>query len=231
MAAILVLFAVGCADDPVAVDLGGARQAKATVATSIDTFTVQIRFLAVQAFDPATNDRVNREKGREFALLALVKHLTAGKKGTYAVTGATVTAAEASGDRFHLTLQVPRAGVTREDPGAAPAKGRAERVAYTSVLFTRKRDQEQTLASLQAALLAEVENVRTLTERDEALAALNKAESRGLGHLKKLSDDIKSDLLLLGLERDELLGAVGKARQEFTAAVKAAVEDVRRAKD
>src|ERR1043165_9584979 len=98
--------------------------------------------LPVKSFDEATNARLNREKGRELALWALAKHLSDKESVEFYVSGAQIEKGGTDGKFYTLTLRVPRKGVsligTEEKPSAK--KQAMERVAFSSALFTRKRD-------------------------------------------------------------------------------------------
>ena len=127
------------------IDLGGLRQTKAVISISDSDYVVKVRMLPVQSFDAATNARVNREKARQLALQALAKHLSGKASSDFIVSGARIDRVGTDGKFYTLNLQVPRQGVAvvqERDKAPPAAKQGQERVAFSSELFTRKRDYQ-----------------------------------------------------------------------------------------
>src|SRR5437588_11499303 len=95
---------------PVDIVLGGLRQARAHIQVGDSAYRIEVSMLPVRCFDPASNEALNRQKARAMALTALARQLSKDKNVEYAVTGALVESARHHGDRFTLTLRVPRGG-------------------------------------------------------------------------------------------------------------------------
>src|SRR5205085_1289074 len=124
------------------------------VLTITDTdYVIKVRMLPVQCFDLATNARLNREKARGLALQALAKHLSTKEASEFFVSGVQIETVETDGRFYTLALRVPRDGVSlvrdRVKPLARPAE---DRIAFTSELFTRKKDYLNTVDQLMAAV-------------------------------------------------------------------------------
>jgi hypothetical protein len=218
------------------IDLGGPRRVKASVGTSPGEYVIKVRLLPVHVFDPATNARLNREKGREFALLALARHLEGEKAEAITVTGARVTETGTDGKYFTLTVRVPRSGVALAgEAKSPPGGGNAERVAFSSALFTRKREYLLTLRQLAASVEGDLRaTARAAGKKDcpgkamsEAVAAL---EKQARANLRKLAAEVRADLLLLTLEQEEVLRALEREQARLTGQFREALRPLKKKK-
>jgi hypothetical protein len=230
--ALLFGATVGHAADnasrPATVDLGGPRQARAEIVAADDNYTIKVRFLAVRSFDETTNTRLNRDKGRLLALQALARHLAGDRPAEFSVSGARVERAGLDGKLYCLTLRVPRAGVARVREGDESATGThpgSEHLAFSSALFTRKTEYLTTLDQLTAAVRTDLATAaREANDEEDDFAELAaKIEARGLKNLGKVKSEIQGDLLLLAIEKDELLQAGMKREDDLRVIVQAAV--------
>jgi hypothetical protein len=128
------------------------------------------------------------------------------------------------GKFYTLSLQVPTKGVSVvRDAGKHPVKKGEDRVAFTSDLFTRKRDYLNTLDKLMAAVAGDVSKAEESDKGSFNLAEME-IEERGLKNLENLGKEIKSDLLLLSLEQDELNAALDRARTRMLVQLEEAVK-------
>ena len=227
------------ADGPAAIDLGGPRRATATLSVTATEYVVAVKMLPVSSFDAGTNARLNRDKARALALQALAKHLSGAKAVTLSVSGAEVEGAALDGKFYALTLRVPRGSVAvvaaapRPPEAARPAGGRegakAERVEYTSALFTRKYDLLDTLAGLPAPLAADLDAAaRTPDGKPTGEGAFHRAvaevEERGLAQLDKLVAEVDGEILLLSVEKAELNRLIGEQRVRLLESLKTRLE-------
>jgi hypothetical protein len=222
-----LLLAVPAGDGAATVDLGGPRQSRAVVTTGPEEHEVKVTLRPVRCFDKATNDRLSRDLGRQYALQALARHLSGKKAAGLTVSGARVAAAGGEGQSYALTLTVPRAGVrVRAGPPAPPGKG-VEAVVFDADLFTRKRDYLQTLERLTAGLLADLEALHEKTAgpgKDEAFAlGIAELEEQGLKNLEQLAAEVGRDRLLLSTEKDEITEGLAGARKRFLEQLEQAV--------
>jgi hypothetical protein len=206
------------------IDLGGLRRVQAEVQVEGDDYVVRTRMLPVSCFDAATNARLNRDKAELYSLQGLARYLSRAKDTHLDVSGARVTATGRAGKFYTLVLRVPRAGVkvVRAGPGrpvAPPAKA-VRRLAFTDSFFTRKRDYLHTLERLAAGLAADLRGAeRRAAEAEKGREgfplAVAELEERGEDNFKKLRAEVSADKLLLTVEKDEVLGDLGRRRARW----------------
>lgn len=215
---------VSAADVTSTIDLGGLRQAKAVLTITDTEYVIKVRMLPVQCFDAATNARLNREKARELALQALAKHLSEKEAVEFTVSGIQIEKVGTEGKFYTQNLRVPRTGVSVvRDEEKPPVKKGEDRVAFTSELFTRKRDYLNTLDNLTAALACDVQKAEDKAGESFNLA-IAELKEQGLKNLEGIGKEIKEDLLLLSVEQEELNDALDKAKTRMLGQFKEAVK-------
>jgi len=218
------------ADATNTIDLGGLRQAKAALTVTNTDYVVKVRMLPVHCFDAATNTRLNRDKARELALQALAKQLSTKEAVEVFVSGVQIDNVGTDGKFYTLALRVPRKGVSVVRQGEAPpAKQGEDRVAFTSELFTRKRDYLNTVEKLSVAVLADMKMVeakaaKEVTPTEAFNLAIAAIEEQWVKNLENLGKEIKSDLLLLSVEQEELNEALDKVKTRMLGRLKEAVK-------
>jgi len=201
------------------INLGGLRQATARVTATEDDYVIAVRMLPVRSFDDTTNARLNREKGRQLALQALAKVLSDKEAVEFAISGAQIKKVATDGKFFTLTLQVARKNVVLLRPGAKLTNDKqAERVAWSSILFTRKEDHAKTLENLVTISLTDIGIARkqALEQMDSADSFAKKIEAIQSGvvtNLESFRTEINNDLLLFSTEQQELRQLVDRHRQ------------------
>jgi hypothetical protein len=203
--------------------LGGPRKVLARIVETESDFRITVQMAPVRCFDSALNKKLNGEKARTFALVALAKHCGGGKARDSRVTvrGGEIIDSRLEKGRFALTWRVPRNGVERALPtkesqgGESPKAFHAERGPSTSLL-TAKEDCVTTLQILADVLAAEIPQVPKSKNGNEGfLQAVADAEERGVDAFKEIRSDIEADNLLLAYERDELLVAVQESEKSY----------------
>lgn len=208
-------------------DLGGLQQAKAVLVVSESDYVMKVRMLPVRSFDAATNSRLNRDKARGLALLALARHLSGKKSVAFTVSGARIETVGSDGGFYALTLRVQRSGVSlvreAKEP-SQPAKQEQERAVFDEELFTRKREYLSTLENLATTLSADLQETAKSTGDSFALA-IAEIEERETKNLESLGRDIRCDKLLLSIEQQELNEAVAKQEKKMLRQLKAAVQE------
>ncbi len=227
MLALIVLgslFAAGPPNPPTKVVLGGPRKVEVHIDRDRENWSLRVRMLPVRSFDAATNARLNREKARQFALQALARFLSDRDTAELAVSGVVVGEPGTDGALFTLTLMVPRDRVSVVEAGRQPnpAPRSAERISYSSALFTRKVDLERTIALVAELLLGDVGRLQTVKGAafDREIAAV---EERADAAFAALDDEIANEKLLLRIEAKELRESVAAAKSRVFDAMKAAV--------
>ncbi len=229
------LLAAGPRADEVRFELGGLRQVTATLGGAEGEYRVTVRMLPVKSFDPATNGELNREKARAYALHALALHLGGKTAGRLTVRGAEVIDVASDGKFYTLTLRVPKDGIQVEGGRPMPPAGQvgtdkkgAERLATTSALLTRKQDYLDTLQRLTDATTTRLQDAdrrsRAAGDKGRSFwAVVADLEERSEANVKKLGKEIDGDLLLLVVEKTELLRAVERQQDETLHTLKEAV--------
>ena len=193
------------ADGPAVLDLGGVRRVTATVARDADAWVVAVKMAPVRCFAGPTNDALNREKARAFALQALAKRLSADHPVGVTVRGVSIDRAGPEGDVYALTLRVPVAGVAPAGEAKPSTAGTAERAVFTSALFARKGEYATTLDQL-GRLLAE--DLARAERGDSGSPPVEAVGAAGRAAFQSLADDVGADPLLLTVEKEGLLASV-----------------------
>jgi len=222
--ALVAFDPVSAADATITIELGGLRQAKAVLTITESEYVAKVLMLPAQCFDSTTNSRLNREKARELALQALAKHLSNKEAVEFTVSGVQIEKVGVEGKFYTLNLRLPRKGVSVVPDGKKPAVKQGEdRLAFTSELFTRKRDYLNTLDTLMGVVTFDVQ------EADEKAGesfsrAIAEIEERGIKNLENLRKEIKNDLLLLSFEQEELNDVLSKQKIKMLGQFKEAVK-------
>jgi len=203
------------------VDLGGPRKVHATI-TAVDRYyTVEVFMRPLRTFDEATNDEINQDLAREYALRALARHLSKGEDVQFTLGGESTLESGLKDGRYRLLIRWPKDRVKLLDVAAdAPKvdKGTVtiHKPAFQGKLFTAKQDHLNTLKALRDL------HSRTLATaaQGEPGKAFRKAvavlEERGLQAFEQLTKVIKDDENLIDLtERPELLAAVQEEEKRF----------------
>jgi hypothetical protein len=217
---------------PPAADSGGLRQVRTAVETVGEDYRIQVRFLAVACFDRATNQEMNLELGRSFALEALARRLSRKERVELLVSGARTTDGKQDGKTFALTVQVPRAGVKVVDPREASDRTKSEQADGEVIqqasadpsTGSRKGQYEKMI--LQLSQLLRKEWKRIGSEAGQDAPGVGKVEvfrKKVASSFDQLAAEVRNDLELTNLgsdldpdskgEKDQLLATL-KAERE-----------------
>jgi hypothetical protein len=175
----------------------------------------------VRCFDSALNKKLNGEKAKTFALVALAKHCGGGKARDSRVTvrGGEIIDSRLEKGRFVLTWRVPRNGVERALPAKESQSGESPTAFHagpSTSLLTAKEDCMTTLQILADVLAADIPQAPKSKNGNEAfLRAVADAEERGVDAFKEIRGDIEANNLLLAYERDDLLAAVQDSEKSY----------------
>ncbi len=225
--------------------LGGVRNVIATVSVSGETYRIAVEMLAVKAFDPATNQALNRAKGQIYAAQALGRYL---KADVLTIQGASIQNSQTTGDAFHAVVVISRANasVSKGDgqgfapshrtsdtavrPGRRPRQaarpGEAGVTVDTSIadFLNRKADYGDTIFQLRETLADEG---HALADQplgaDEFYRAIVSLEERADRAFRALDAQISGDLLLLAVEQRELRSGLNQASVDLVDELKSAV--------
>lgn len=220
---------------PVALDLGGPRKVQAFITATDSHYSIELSMRPVQAFDEATNDEVNQELAREYALRALAKHMSGDQDVQFTSGGAQVIESGAKNDRFRLVIRWDKDRVqvigpqkkTPPEPNVRVLKTKA----FSGKLFTARQDHVDTLAALAETNKRTIEKALTNAvaaksedRRKILLQGIAAAEERGLDSLEKVRKAVEADEDLFDItERPELLEAVRKQREQLLTMLRNAV--------
>ena len=222
------------APEPVLVKFGGPRKVEAKITTLDAEYRVDLRMLAVQAFDDATNNRVNRDKARLLALQALIRHVSGKNEAEASISGVRILATGIDKQFFTLTLAVPKAKFSlvqaaaaagNSPPDHSPAGKPAtdgERLKWKSELFTKKDDFQRTIDLLKGQFAADIGMAEKPGNAFEPLVA--EIEERATTAFKAIRAEISSEMLLLSVEMEELTAKAKEAESRVMAQLKMAVE-------
>jgi hypothetical protein len=217
------------APDPVLINLGGPRKVLAKITLADGEYRVDVRMLAVQAFDKATNDKVNRDKARLLALQALIRHLSGKNEAEATLSGARIVSTGQDKQFFTLTLALPKDKFSLVEPsnpavepaGNIPGHG-GERLKWKSELFTKKDDLLRTIDFLAMQFLNDIALAeKAEKEFDDRIA---ETEERAAIAFKALRNEVASEILLLSIEKEELVDKAKDAERQVTARLMQAVE-------
>lgn len=106
---------------------GGVRNVVVIISDSADRYRIVVNMLAVKAFDPATNKRLNLQKARAIAIKALAKHAAMKNGAPFTVRGMEVQDMTTANGSYRLVLLLPKeniAAIAVERPKPpSPEKG------------------------------------------------------------------------------------------------------------
>lgn len=215
----------------VRLSLGGPRKVEATIRERDGAFDINVRMIGVGCFDSATNNRLNREKARLYAMHALARHL--GIKHPMVVKGVTMGEARTEGKTYSLTVNVPKEGLVQANPAqveATPNEGKAAKIDLGKFqgLLTAKDDYIATLHLLSASMLEELPPTPTKTNReDEFYKSVADLEESGAKSFVSLRKEVEADKRLLQMEVDEVLALIEKEETTFIERLKREVDRFR----
>jgi hypothetical protein len=218
----------------VRIELGGLRQATAELSVTNSEYVVTVEMLPVATFDAALNTRLNRDKARSLALRALASHVAAQRQENTFVTvsGTKVQDAGMRGNRFGLTLSVPRdhvylnaAARVRLPKAESPAERDAERLEPSSLLV-RKAEYLESGKSLLRVLLTEIEEARNRHQKAPMFfIRVAELEEQADSCFAALVADANADKLLLSVEKAELEKLFDGQKQEVMGALTVAAKN------
>ena len=208
--------------------LGGPRQVTAVIRERGENLEIAIRMIRVGCFDPATNNRLNREKAKAYAIQALARHL--GAKRSITIKGLTFGEARNEGRAYSLVVSVPKNGVVvteavQSDPDRKEMQ--AEKIDPKTFhgLLTAKDDYTATLRLLSASMLEELPpRPKEASREDDFFKAIADLEESGTKSLSLLRKEVEADKRLLRMEVDEIVALIDKEEATFTDRLKREVD-------
>ena len=222
------------APEPVTVNLGGPHKVEAKIFTLDGDYRVDVRMLAVKAFDTTTNNRINRDKARLLALQALIRHVSGKNEAEATISGVRIIATGTDKQFFTLTLALPKdkfllvqapaaAGKPpKENQPAGKTGAGAERLKWKSELFTKKDDFQRTIDLLKEQFVADIGIAEKAAKDFEKRIA--EIEERTAAAFKALRAEIAAENLLLTIEMEELATNAKNTESQVMAKLMQAVE-------
>ena len=223
----------GQAADLTEIQLGGPRKAVATISEEDGFFQIAVSLIPVRCFDAPLNARLTREKALAYAQTALGRHVTGKSSGTVAlkVRNAEIIDSRMEQHRAVLTVRYPKDGVvakptsSEEQPKSIGQVADSIKPWKTGGLLTAKTDQLATLQSLVDVLNAETPKVPQQAGDGKAFyQAVADEEEVAIRRFEQFRSAVKTDNLLLTIEREEILEAADTAQQEFLSQLKLRVK-------
>jgi len=234
LVAVSILLCAGwsIADEPreVRLSLGGPRKVTATVREQQENLEITVRMVAVGCFDPATNNRLNRDKAKAYAMHALAAHLR--MKQAFTVKELTFGESRTEGRIYSLVISIPKDGiiVAGDGPPTPPSKTeKAEEIDLGKFqgLFTAKDDYIGTLRLLSANNLERLPSKPgKASQQDGFFQSIADLEESGVRSFASLRKEVKADKRLLHMEVDEILALIDKDEAAFLKCLKQQVDEV-----
>ncbi len=194
------------------IKLGGLRQVHVTISKHEESVDLNVSFIPVAGFDSATNDRINKQKGRTYALEALARYL-GGDRASVVVSGMTVLGVQQTGGKWDGHYKVSKAYIAETTPRPIADSGRitSPLESKSANLLTRKGDYLDTIYALTEQDIHFSPDIHG----EELDLAIAETESSIMLAFDSITADIKKDVLLLDIEKNELIGEIRRVREQF----------------
>lgn len=218
----------------VTIMLGGPRRIVAEISESRGLLDVKVSFVAVRAFDDATNRLISQEKSLSYAMHALKAYLAPDKSfARIMLSGQEIVDSRMNGGLFTVRLRVARDGVQvdlqelsstdSQRPAQFAAKESPIR-AVGSNLFTIKSDYLETAETLKSTLAVKTPPVPDSGNLREFYRAVATLEQEAETAFARLRTDFEADELVLQHEKEELASAITEVEAALMAALRRQVE-------
>lgn len=215
------------------IDFGGLRKVQARVKSGGAGKLCEVSFLAVSCFDSKTNRAVNQRKARDYALMALAKDAGIVNGDFSAPDLRPISAPVINGNRLTQTFEA--SGVDRSHPVPALAQEGVKRHANTRVpasaslcspgLLSCFHDMRVTLQAIAGSLEEELTLTGSAASLEEAIASI---EGNAQDVFQRFEQEVKSQTLLLNIEKQSLLGETSQRQSAFLKHLRAAYESAQK---
>lgn len=204
------------------IQIGGPRKATAIVTEKDGDLIVTVEMRPVRCFDKATNALINREKSEAYGEIALGRYLrhSAHDDVRTELRGKAVDDAGLVGERFRLTMRVPKNGVSFSAVSSASDRntisGDSASLLPGRSILDAKEDYITTTESLARSLSQDI--LAPPQERSDEQAFLGhiaEKEEAGSHSFDAIRAEVKKDKLLLSIERKELLSLIDGKEEAF----------------
>ena len=206
--------------------LVGMREPVVTVKEGTKGFDVTARFLAVDAFDSLTNQKLNRQKGQGFASIALARFMGIDKTQSMTVSGLKPTDMRLRDRSIEVSFSIEKVNQpTRFESQSPKLVGRKERNAGGASAerdvpesSARATDYLDTIALIDAGGRSSAADLlEGWADLYEGIASI---EEETLGLFELVRRQVASDALLQQEERGRILADIARAQKDFLVALR-----------
>jgi hypothetical protein len=211
------------------------REPVVTVKEGRKGFDVTARFLAVDAFDAGTNQKLNRQKGQGFAFIALARFIGIDKSQSVMVSGLTPTRMRLSDRSVEMSFRIEKdkiqkvnrpARMETEAPQLAEHKqgtvGSASTERDVSALAEREADYRDTIVLIDAGGRSSAADLAEGgSDLYEGIAGI---EEETVGLFEVVRRQVVRDSLLEQEQRGRIFTDIERAHKEFLAALRSELQ-------
>lgn len=217
----------GCYGRTETFNLGGLRNPVVTVKEGRSGYDITARFVAVDAFDTATNEKLNREKGRGFTLIALARFMGLANDQGIAVSGLAPTRMHADERMIEIGFRVDKDDVQKtaqpggRDAGSTHVAG--QRQGHGSAINDEVEvDYRDTIRLIDACGRSSAADL--LEGKGDLYEGIADVEDATLDLFGIVRRQIGDDGHLAQEQRSRLFADIGRAQRDFLAALKAELQ-------
>lgn len=235
MQCIVVCIAAFYSQHTTTIDLGGTRKVVVDILEDEEKLDLKIEMNAVQSFDQAMNEVVNREKALSYAKFGIWKYRSPNSnKGVLTLKGLEVYSSGSDGSRYYLQVRIPLSGVEIDVNSNDPSKTSStthglerpnprESVANVFVwksksLFTAKNDLIETCEVLRQSFQSQIPEMPKdldFESGNEFLSRTTKLEEGVVETFNRFRSEIHESKLLLFTEVKEVLDYVTTTEKQL----------------
>jgi hypothetical protein len=231
LCAMLMLVQSSCYGREETYKLGGMREPVVTVKENRKGFDVTARFLAVDAFDTATNQKLNRQKGRGFAFIALARFMGIDTNQSVSASGVTPTGMRLRDRSIELSFTIEKDKIHKVNRPALLASEPPQSADHTqdtaggtsterdvSLSLARAADYRDTLALIDAEGRNSAADL--LESRADLYEAIAGIEDQTLDLFESVRRQVESDEFLQQEDRNRILCEIVRTKKDFLMALR-----------
>ena len=211
--------------------LGGMREPVVTVKEARTGLNVTTGFLAVDAFDEATNQKLNRQKGRGFAFVALARFMGIDKSNNVMVAGLTPTRIRLCDRAIEMSFTIEKGKIQKVNRPAMAASDSPKLMRHKQDIVDRTSTDTDAPASMARAAdyldtltLIDAEGRSSAADllegRADVCEAIANIEDKTLGVFESIRRQMTSDALLRQEDRNRIFVEIARVRKDFLTALR-----------
>lgn len=229
---------------PRTIQLDGPRNAQATVTVAETEYVIAAEMVPVDVFDEPTNRDLNQRLLTRVAFRALARFLS-DEPIRLTVTGIQAENLDTHDEISSLTIRVPRSGVairptSPEDPlmtrtspadsaqneptaSVVPKDDNRDRLIVRSGLLSRNQEYRTLIENLADLWEADLQDASGRNDGDAVPnSAIENITKRASESFRALNEAIQKDLLLLSVEKSDLVQQLGARERRLLKAIRSA---------